>query len=106
MRLSALFIIAVTANALNLRPRPLFNPSSIREKRLHKRHLSNLVWRMDGRTNNQSFASISMQFEVIKPSMPVKADNHSTDDAPEWVGFIDDRGFANTTAGVICRLVL
>jgi Peptidase A4 family len=53
--------------------------------------------------NNQSFTSSSMQFKVLKPSMPAKADNHTTYVAAEWVGLTDDGGFASTTAGVIVQ---
>ncbi|KAE9372883.1 concanavalin A-like lectin/glucanase [Stipitochalara longipes BDJ] len=52
---------------------------------------------------NQTFTSTFTQFKVLQPSMPAKADNHSTYIAAEWVGLTDDQGFASTTAGVIVQ---
>jgi hypothetical protein len=53
--------------------------------------------------NNQTFTSTSTQIKVLRPSMPGKADNHTTYVAAEWVGFADDGGFASATSGVIVQ---
>jgi hypothetical protein len=51
--------------------------------------------------NNQAFTSTSTQFKVLRPSMPAKADDHTTYVAAELVGLADDGGFASTTSGVL-----
>jgi Peptidase A4 family len=51
----------------------------------------------------QTFTSVTSQFQVLEPQLPLRPSNHTTYVAAEWVGLADQGGLGTRGAGVIVQ---